>query len=93
MTGVSKGEILLYKTEDGQTKLDVRLEKETIWLDAHQMGTLFERDRSVIVKHIRNIYKTDELPQISTCAKNAQVAADGKGRPSPLFRCEEPLFY
>jgi prophage maintenance system killer protein len=80
MTGASKGEILLYKTEDGQTRLDVRLEKETIWLDAHQMSTLFERDRSVIVKHIRNIYKTDELPQISTCAKNAQVAADGKVR-------------
>jgi hypothetical protein len=80
MIGVYKGEILLYKTEDGQTKLDVRLEKETIWLDAHQMSALFERDRSVIVKHIRNIYKTDELPHHSTCVKNAQVAADGKTR-------------
>jgi prophage maintenance system killer protein len=44
------------------------------------MGVLFERDRSVIVKHIRNIYKTGELSQNSTCAKNAQVAADGKTR-------------
>ena len=74
------GEIVLYQTEDGKTRLDVRLEKETIWLDAHQIAALFERDRSVIVKHIRNIYKTSELSPDSTCAKNAQVAADGKIR-------------
>lgn len=74
------GEIVLYQTEDGKTKLDVRLEKETIWLDAHQIAALFERDRSVIVKHIRNIYKTRELSPDSTCAKNAQVATDGKIR-------------
>lgn len=76
----SRGEIVLYRTEDGQTRLDVRLEQESIWLDTHQMGVLFERDRSVIVKHIQNIYKTGELSQNSTCAKNAQVAADGKTR-------------
>jgi hypothetical protein len=75
-----EGEIVLYQTEDGKTRLDVRLEKETIWLDAHQIAALFERDRSVIVKHIRNIYKTSELSPGSTCAKNAQVAADGKIR-------------
>lgn len=74
------GEIVLYQTEDGKTRLDVRLEKETIWLDAHQIAALFERDRSVIVKHIRNIYKTSELSPDSTCARNAQVAADGKIR-------------
>ena len=79
MNGKSRGEIVLYQAEDGKTKLDVRLEKETIWLDAHQMGVLFERDRSVIVKHILNIYKAGELSQDSTCAKNAQVAADGWG--------------
>jgi prophage maintenance system killer protein len=88
MTGRSRGEILLYKAEDGNTKLEVRLEQETIWLDAHQMGSLFERDRSVIVKHIRNIYKTGELSPDSTCAKNAQVAADRKTRMMDLYNLD-----
>ena len=70
------GEIVIYQTEDGQTKLDVHLERETIWLDDHQMAKLFGRDRSVIVRHIGNIYKTRELSPSATCAKNAQVAAN-----------------
>ncbi len=74
------GEIIIYRTEDEHTQLDVRLEQETIWLDAHQMAKLFGRDRSVIVRHIGNIYKTRELSPSATCAKNAQVAADGKIR-------------
>lgn len=74
------GEIIIYRTEDGHTQLDVRLEQETVWLDAHQMAKLFGRDRSVIVRHIGNIYKTKELSPSATCAKNAQVAADGKIR-------------
>lgn len=85
---MASGEIIIYQTEDGQAKLDVRLEKETIWLDAHQMGRLFERDRSVIVKHIRNIYKTGELSPNSTCAKNAQVAADGKIRRMDVYNLD-----
>jgi prophage maintenance system killer protein len=88
MTDQSRGEILIYKMEDGSTGLDVRLEKETIWLDAHQMGALFERDRSVIVKHIGNIYKTGELSPDSTCAKNAQVAADRKNRVMDLYNLD-----
>lgn len=82
------GEILLYRTEDGKTKLDVRLEKETIWLNAHQIAALFERDRSVIVKHIRNIYNTAELSPDSTCAKNAQVATDGKIRVMDFYNLD-----
>lgn len=74
------GAIVLYQTPDGSISIDVRLEKETLWMDAHQMARLFGRDRSVIVRHIRNIYETNELDQTSTCAKNAQVAADGKLR-------------
>jgi hypothetical protein len=88
MTDKSRGEILLYKAEDGNAKLEVRLEQETIWLDAHQMGALFERDRSVIVKHIRNIYRTGELSPDSTCAKNAQVAADRKIRMMDLYNLD-----
>lgn len=67
-----KGEIVIYTALDGRASIDVRLEKDTIWLDAHQMARLFERDRSVIVRHIRNIYKTHELPVESTCAKSSE---------------------
>jgi hypothetical protein len=73
-----RGEIVIYQASEGGPRLDVRLEKETIWLDAHQMAALFERDRTVIVRHIRNVYATGELAPEATCAKNAQVAADGK---------------
>jgi hypothetical protein len=76
--GASRGEIVLYRAPDGTVSLDVRLERETLWLDAHQMAILFGRDRSVILRHIRNIYETNELDRVSTYAKNAQVAADGK---------------
>lgn len=74
------GAVVLYHAPDGKVELDVRLEQETLWLDAHQMARLFDRDRSVILRHIRNIYDTNELERSSTCAKNAQVAADGKIR-------------
>ena len=72
------GEIVIYQTEDGQASLDVNLVEETVWLDAHQMAKLFQRDRTVIVRHVRNIYQTGELLRNSTCAKIAQVAQDGK---------------
>ena len=68
--------ITLYKTDDGQTALEVRLQDETVWLNTHQMARLFQVDRTGIVRHIHNIYKTNELPKNSTCAKFAQVAAD-----------------
>ena len=68
--GYENGAIVLYQTPDGSMSIDVRLERETIWLDAHQMAELFERDRSVIVRHIGNIYKTRELaPDGNLCKK------------------------
>lgn len=82
------GEIILYLTEDGQTAIDVKFDKETIWLDAHQMASLFQRDRSVIVRHIKNTYKTGELQPESTCAKNAQVAKDGKIRQMDIYNLD-----
>ena len=82
------GAIVLYQTPDGSMSIDVRLEKETLWMDAHQMARLFGRDRSVILRHIRNIYETNELDQTSTCAKNAQVAADGKLRQMDLYNLD-----
>ena len=77
---IDRGEIVIYQPAEGGPTLEVRLEQDTIWLDAHQMAALFERDRTVIVRHIGNVYATGELSPESTCAKNAQVAADGKLR-------------
>jgi hypothetical protein len=80
--------IVLYQTPDGSVSIDVRLEKETLWMDVHQMAGLFGRDRSMILRHIRNIYETNELDQTATCAKNAQVAADGKLRQMDLYNLD-----
>ncbi|BCD68814.1 virulence protein RhuM/Fic/DOC family protein [Nitratiruptor sp. YY09-18] len=71
--------------EDSDKKVEVQLREETIWLDAHRLAELFDVDRTVIVKHIRNIYKSGELDENSTCAKIAQVAADGKKRKMNLY--------
>ncbi len=81
-------EIVIYQTEDGKATLDVRLEQDTVWLDAHRMAVLFGRDRSVLLKHIRNIFASKELDRKSTCAKNAQVAKDGKIREMNLYNLD-----
>ncbi|RLD83117.1 MAG: cell filamentation protein Fic [Bacteroidetes bacterium] len=60
-----KSEIILYQTESGQTKLEVRLENETVWLSQKQMTELFQRERSVITKHINNVFKEKELHEES----------------------------
>jgi hypothetical protein len=54
---MTNSEILLYQTEDGQTKIDVLLEKETVWLSQKEMSGLFQKERSVITKHINNVFK------------------------------------
>lgn len=69
--------IVLYTTEDGNTQLEVKLEQDTVWLTQSQMAELFGIDRTTIVRHIRNIYKSEELEECSTCAKNAQVRMEG----------------
>ena len=71
-------EILLYQSEDGETRIDVRLVDETVWLNQAQMAALFQRDRSVIAKHIKNIFDEGELDEDSVCAFFAQTADDGK---------------
>ncbi len=81
-------DIVLYKSKDGSIRLEVQLEEETVWLDAHKMGKLFGRDRSVVLKHIHNVYKSKELQKSSTCAKIAQVASDGKTRQMDIFNLD-----
>jgi hypothetical protein len=72
------GAVVLYQAPDGSVSLDVRLEKETIWLTQKQMAVLFETDRSVITKHLRNIFNSKELDKDSACAFFAHTAEDGK---------------
>jgi len=72
------GEIIIYKTPDGKTSLEVQLEKETVWLTQKQLSDLFGSERSVITKHINNIFKSLELEKNSASAKFAHTASDGK---------------
>ncbi len=69
--------IVIYQTEDGQTQIEVRLEKESVWLTQAQMAELFKKDRTVIGRHIRNIYKEGELNEKGTCAKFAHMGSLG----------------
>ena len=80
-----KGEIIIYQTSEKEIELKVRLEEETVWLDARQIALLFGVNRPAIVKHIRNIYNTSELERKSTCSILEQVAADGKIRKMNLY--------
>ena len=73
-----KGEIVIYKTEDGQTALDVTLEGQTVWLNLNQMAALFQRDKSVISRHITNVFKSKELQRNSVVAFFATTGTDGK---------------
>jgi len=66
----------------------VQLKEETLWLDDHKTAELIGVDRTAVVKYIRNIYKTNELNKDSTCAKIAQIAADGKIRKMNLYNLD-----
>jgi hypothetical protein len=71
-------EIIMYQTEDGLTKIDVQLENETVWLSLDQMAELFQRDKSTISRHIRNVFEEGELARDSVVANFATTASDGK---------------
>lgn len=70
--------ILMYTTEDGATKIEVTFDHDTVWLSIDQMAELFQRDKSVIGKHVRNIFKEGELVKETVWAKSAYTASDGK---------------
>lgn len=74
---MEQGEIILYQADE-IIKLEVHLKNETVWLSIEEMSQLFGRDISVIGKHIRNIFKEEELVKDSVWAKFAYTAADGK---------------
>ncbi|MCG2792590.1 MAG: virulence protein RhuM/Fic/DOC family protein [Weeksellaceae bacterium] len=70
--------IELYQSSNGETQIEVRFDAETVWLSLNQISELFGRDKSVISRHIRNIYKEGELEMKSTVAKNATVQKEGE---------------
>lgn len=76
--GESKGDIVIYQSEDGETRIDVRFSDETVWLTQAQMEELFQSSHANIVEHIKNIYAEGELEEESTCRKFRQVRQEGK---------------
>ena len=72
----SKGEIVMYQPDE-TIRLEVRMGEETVWLTQQQMAELFDKDRTVISRHIRNIYKEEELEENITCAKFAHMGSEG----------------
>lgn len=75
---VSGGEVILYQPPGGKVQLDVRLERDTVWLSQQQMSSLFGRERSVITKHLRNVFAEGELEPLAVCANFAHTAPDAK---------------
>jgi len=81
----SQGDIILYTNEDGSVRLDVQIDGDTVWLTKGQMALLFGRDRTVIGRHIANIYKEEELQKDITCAKFAHMGKDGDQEYNPEY--------
>ncbi len=78
MSAAPGGEVIVYEAPDGEVRVDVRLDRETVWLTQAQMAELFGRERSVVTKHVRNAFQEGELDPAAVCAKFAHTAADGK---------------
>ena len=74
---MKQDQIVIYQTEDGQTQIDVRLENETVWLTQAQMAELFQKDRTVITRHINNIFKEGELEREEVSVKIAHTTQHG----------------
>ncbi len=85
--GINKGEIVIYRHKDGKSELKVKLERETVWLSLNQMVMLFHRDKSVISRHISNVFLEKELDRRSTVAKFATVQIEGMRRIERLIEC------
>ncbi len=73
-----EAEFLLYQAEDGRTRVEVRFDGETAWLSLGQLAELFQRDKSVISRHVKNVFEESELDRAAVVAESATTAADGK---------------
>ena len=78
MNGESKGEIIIYRAEDGETRLEVSLKEDTVWLSQAQMCQLFDKNKRTVSEHIRNIFKEGELHKTPVVRKFRTTARDGK---------------
>ncbi len=74
----TQSDVVIYQSDDGNTKIDVRFVDDTVWLTQQQMAELFHTARSNIVEHISHIYEEGELDEASTCRKFRQVRMEGK---------------
>ena len=88
--------IIIYQTADGQTSIDVKLDNDTVWLSQAQMSDLFQKDQSVIARHISNVFKEGELEEKS----NMQILHNtfSKYKPTKIhyiggIPCKEPAWY
>ncbi|NOU27166.1 MAG: virulence RhuM family protein [Polyangiaceae bacterium] len=90
MTDIShrEAELLLYQTDDGTTRVEVRFEGETAWLSLGQMADLFQRDKSVISRHVKNVFEEGELQRSSVVAESATTASDGKSYRVELYNLD-----
>jgi len=78
------GEIIIYQTQDGQTSISVKMEGETVWLSQAQMAELFQKDRTVIGRHINNVFKEGELDPKLVCAKFAHTKNETSAKPHTI---------
>lgn len=84
---MQQGNLQIFKTHNG-AEIQLKLENETLWLDAHLIAEVFDVQRPAVVKHINNIYNSNELDEFSTCSILEQVAADGRKRKMKLYNLD-----
>ena len=82
---LNQGDIVIYLTDDGDTKIDVRFVDETVWLTQQQMAELYQTSRTNVVEHIRHIYEEGELDELSTCRNFRQVRKEGNRQVLDLY--------
>ena len=82
-----KSNIIIYTTQDGLTKIETTFDEDTVWLSIDQMAELFQRDKSTISRHIKNIFSEGELARESVVANFATTAADGKTYQVDYWMC------
>jgi hypothetical protein len=81
------GDLILYRTEDGRTRLEVRLVRESLWLSLNQLAVLFQRDKSFISKHIKSIFQDGKVDPAATVARFAAVQDEGGRAVSREIEC------
>ena len=84
----NNSELILYQTEDGQTKINVRLNDETVWLTQKQMAELFDKSRVTITEHIGNVFNEGELDENAVCRKIRHTAEDGKNYEATYYNLD-----